>query len=143
MSVTFTIPPNLWLTSNRHAVNRGHRASIVRDLHQLAAIAATTQHLAAQPEPVVMCWTVRYPKGVRTDKGEASNAHPTTKALMDGLVPRWLPDDGPRYVLAELFQRGPNLPIARMHEIRLDIHPPQGPPAMWLEVAPTRESGAA
>ena len=126
-TLTFTIPPVLWLTSNRHAVNRGHRAAIVRDLHQIATGVATAAHLKPLAGPVVASWTVRYPKGVRTDKGEASNAQPTTKALLDGLVPRWLPDDGPLHVTSERFRRGPNLAVARLHEIHLvltDQHVP-------------------
>jgi len=118
-ALTFTIPPNLWLTSNRHTVNRGHRAAIVSRLHDLAAAHAANQSLEPISDPVYVHWIVRYPKGVRLDKGEASNAQPTTKALLDGLVPKWLPDDGPKYVLAETFSRGPNLDDRGTHTIRL------------------------
>ena len=118
-SLTFTIPKTLWLTSNRHAINRGHRAAIVRDLHHLAAATATVARLKHMDGPVAAAWTVRYPKGVRKDKGEASNAQPTTKALLDGLVPRWLPDDGPLIVAVESFCRGPNLTVPTLHEIQL------------------------
>jgi hypothetical protein len=120
-TLTFTIPPNLWLTSNRHSTNRGHRARIVLDLHQLAMASATVQKVKPLKGQVSLDWAVSYPKGVRLDKGEASNAQPTTKALLDGLVPIWLPDDGPKYVLAETFRRGPNLTVARLHEIALTI----------------------
>lgn len=119
--LTFTIPADLWLTSNRHTTNRGHRARIVRDLHDLAiATAQARRGLCAIGGPVWASWTVRYPKGVRKDKGEASNAQPTTKALLDGLVAvGLLEDDGPAHVVAETFRRGPNLDVPSLHEIRL------------------------
>lgn len=118
---TFTIPKALWLTSNRPAQNMAHRSRLVRDLHAIAYATALTQGLEPVTGPVHVNWTVRYPKGVRLDKGEASNAQPTTKACLDGLVPRWLPDDGPRWVLSETFQRGPNLDVSGVHEITLTI----------------------
>lgn len=121
MNVTFTIPKHLWLTSNRHSTNRFHRSSQVRDLHALAAEAARSQRLEPYAGQVHASWTVHYPKGVRRDKGEASNAQPTTKALLDGLVPHWLPDDGPQYVTGETFRRGPNLIVPSIHQIVLTL----------------------
>jgi hypothetical protein len=118
-TLTFTIPKDLWLTSNRPAQNMAYRSRLVRDLHALAAETATVAHLEPIAGQVAAHWTVRYPKGVRVDKGEASNAQTTTKALLDGLVPRWLQDDGPRYVVAETFRRGPNLDVPSVHEIDL------------------------
>lgn len=119
--LTFTVPPELWLTSNRHITNRPFRARIVRALHDLAAATAAKAGLQPIAGQVAADWTVHYPKGVRLDVGEASNAQPSTKALLDGLVPRWLPDDGPKYVVAETFRRGPNLTVPRLHVIELDL----------------------
>lgn len=116
-TLTVTIPPGLWLTSNRHSTNRGHRARIVTDLHTLAASAARAARLSPIVGPVAVDWTIHYPRGVRRDKGDASNAQPTTKALLDGLVPKWLEDDGPLHVVAETFRRGPNLLVPQLHEI--------------------------
>lgn len=118
-TLIFEIPPHLWLTSNRHSANRFHRAAIVRGLHDLAATVATNKQLQPLAGPVTADWTVQYPKGVRRDKGDAANAQPTTKALLDGLVPDWLPDDGPLHVIRESFQRGPNLTVPHLHAIRL------------------------
>lgn len=119
-TLTFNVPPQLWLTANRHHVNRGHRARIVRDLHALAAGEALLDNVAPIAGPVFASWTVRYPKGVRKDKGDASNAQPTTKALLDGLVGAGvLEDDGPQHIVAELYTRGPNLTVQSLHEIRL------------------------
>ena len=76
-------------------------------------------------------WTVRYPKGVRRDKGDPANAHPTTKALLDGLVrAEVLEDDGPLFVVAETFRRGPNLTVPRLHQIRLVLTPQDIP---WID----------
>lgn len=120
--LTFTIPKALWLTSNRNISNRGYRQRIVGDLQQIAAIAARGH--APIAGVVVATWTVAYPKGVRLDKGEASNAQPTTKALLDGIVKAGLiEDDGPKWVLSETFQRGPNLDRPSDHEVTLALTP--------------------
>jgi hypothetical protein len=119
-TLTFTIPKALWLTSNRQTTNRGYRQRIVADLQWLAITAA--QHARVKPitGPVALDWTIRYPKGVRTDKGDATNSHPTTKALLDGLVSvNLLADDGPQHVVAETFRRGSNLDRAGDHEVTL------------------------
>lgn len=121
-ALTFTIPKALWLTANRHHANRGHRARIVSDLHDLAAATARAQHQGAYAGLVALDWTIRYPKGVRLDKGDASNSQPTTKALLDGLVAvGLLEDDGPKFVASETFRRGPNLTRPSDHEVRLVI----------------------
>ncbi len=127
-AVTFVIPKALWLTSNRHSTNRGHRARIVSDLHSLASVTAFKAGLEVfGAGPVRVDWVVRYPKGVRRDKGEASNAQPCTKALLDGLVPSWLDDDGPLNVVGEHFSRGPNLDRPSDHEVRLVLTPQEIP----------------
>lgn len=123
-TLTFTIPPNLWLTANRHTVNRGHRKAQVDGLHALAILTARQARVEPITGPVAAHWTIRYPKGVRRDKGDATNAQPTTKACLDALVKIGiLEDDGPLHVVAETFQRGPNLAVARMHEVRLVLTP--------------------
>ncbi len=121
--VTVVIPKRLWLTSNRHGIHRGHRAAIVRELHELGATAAMLSRLTPTTGPVAVEWTVRYPKGVSWLHGDAANAQPTTKALLDSLVPRWLPGDGPRHVVAETFRRGLNLDRPGDHEIALVLTP--------------------
>ncbi len=123
VELVMSIPKALWLTSNRHIANRAYKQRIVRDLQQLAAVrAAELPPITGQVEAL---WTVHYPKGVRLDVGEASNAQPTTKALLDGLVNAGLiEDDGPRWILSEKFQRGPNLDRASDHEIHLTLVSP-------------------
>lgn len=123
MTLTFVIPKESWLTSNRHGIHRGQRARIVREIHSIAMRLVTVPELAdAEPiaGPVAAHWTVRYPKGVSRSKGDASNAQPTTKALLDGLVQAGLlEDDGPLHVASETFTRGPNLDRQGDHEIAL------------------------
>lgn len=119
-TLVFTIPPSLWLTSNRQSNNRGHRARQVADLQAIAALIACEQKAEPIVGPVAADWIVRYPKGVRRDKGDAANSQPTTKACLDGLVKAGiLEDDGPLHVVRESFQRGPNLTVASLHEITL------------------------
>lgn len=125
-NLVFTIPEPLWLTSNRHIRNRGYRQTIVRDLQTIAATAANTHSPILGP--VYAHWTIHYPKGVRTDKGDAANAQPTTKALLDGLVNAGLlEDDGPKWVITETFMRGRNLDRPSDHEIRLLLIPQEIP----------------
>ena len=127
-TLTFTIPPSLWLTSNRAPHNRGHRARQVADLQAIAVLIALAQGAVPVVGPVAACWTVRYPKGVRRDKGESSNSQPTTKALLDGIVRAGiLEDDGPLHVTSETFRRGPNLTVASLHEITLTLTPQEPP----------------
>ncbi len=126
-TLTFTIPKASWLTSNRHIVNRGYRQRIVDELHAIAQITAMGAHLQPISGPMLVDWTVRYPKGVSWIHGDAANAQPTTKALLDGLVPRWLEGDGPQHVVRESFQRGPNLTVASDHEITLVLTPQEVP----------------
>lgn len=116
--LTFTIPKALWLTANRAPHNRGWRARQVADLQAIARTEASG--LDPIDGPVHADWTVRYPKGVRRDKGDAANAQPTTKALLDGLVASGLiSDDGPLHVASETFRRGPNLDRPSDHEVTL------------------------
>ena len=126
--LVFTIPKGLWLTSNRQTNNRGYKQRIVGDLQLLAATVAQQARIVGIGGKVAAHWTIRYPKGVRVDKGEASNAQPTTKALLDGLVNVGLiEDDGPAWIVSETFTRGPNLDRPSDHEIRLVLTPQEVP----------------
>ncbi len=126
--LTFTIPKKFWLTSNRQVPNHGFRRSIVTGIHDLV-----TRKLAeVDPEPIAgpvhAHWTIRYPKGVRKDKGDAANSHPTTKAALDACVTYGLlEDDGPQHVVAETFRRGPNLVEQGLHEVELVLTPQEVP----------------
>lgn len=127
--VTFTIPPALWMTSNRPIANHAHKARIVRRLHDIAADMAMVQHLDRfGPAQLDAIWFIAYPKGTGWTHGDAANAHPTCKALLDGLVPKWLDGDGPNSVVVESYTRAPNATLARIHDVtlRLVAHQPIG-----------------
>ena len=120
-ALTVDVPPALWLSSNRPLRIHAQKARIVRALHVLGHAAAVQAGLTRLPGPLVACWTIQYPKGVRTDKGDAANAHPTCKALLDALVPTWLDDDGPRIIPEERYRRGPNLAVPHIHRVTLNL----------------------
>lgn len=123
-SLRFTIPPSLWLTSNRQPHNRGHRARQVADLQAIAAMIAREQKATPIVGPVAATWEIRYPKGVSWLHGDPANSHPTTKACLDGIVKAGvIAGDGPRFVVAETFRRGPNLTVPSLHEVRLTLTP--------------------
>lgn len=127
-TLAFTVPKRLWLSSNRPVLNVGHRGRIVRALHQIAIDAAAEIDMEPIDVRVHTVWTIHYPKGVGWQHGDAANAHPTTKALLDGLVEGgWLQGDGPRYVRPETFDRGPNLTIPGDHLVALELTPLEAP----------------
>lgn len=122
--VTVTVPADLWMSANRPVLKTGHRSRIVRELHHRTALAATAVRLTAHDTPVFVVWTVRYPRGVGWTHGDATNAHPTCKAILDGLVEHgYIPGDGPRQVIAETYRRGPNLDVPELHDIVLELVP--------------------
>lgn len=121
--LTVVVPRNLWMSSNRPIRNHGHRASTVRAIQHLAAGVAMGNRMRPITGPYLADWTIHYPKGVRRDRGDAANAHPTCKAILDALVPRWLEDDGPQHVVRESYQRGPNLDITGAYQVRLVLTP--------------------
>ena len=121
-TLTFTIPKPLWLSANRQIPNHGFRRSIVGRLHALVTEVLTDERPQPIAGPVHADWTIRYPKGVRRDKGDPSNSLPTTKACLDACVTYGLlEDDGPMHVTAETFRRGPNLDEPGVHEVRLRL----------------------
>lgn len=125
------VPRALWLTSNRPITHHGQRSRLVAQLHRTVALAAIGQRLTRHDGPVHATWTIRYPKGTGWTHGDAANAHPTCKALLDGLVlEKYLEGDGPRFVRAETYTRGDNL-------VRGD-----GWHTVTLELAPARAHGA-
>ena len=120
-TLTIDLIPSQWMTANRPIANHGHRNSIVQNIHAHVQYLARRAKMPAAQGRVAVTWTVRYPKGVRTDKGDPTNAHPTCKAILDALVPEWLEDDGPRFVVSETYKRGPNLDEPRWHRIVLEL----------------------
>lgn len=121
-TLTVDIPRDYWLTMNRTVTNHGYRRRIIGALHDITVATAVRQGLKANDGPVELTWTIHYPKGVGP-VADAVNAAPTTKALLDALVPRWLPRDDSRCVRGETFRRGPNLDVAGGHRVALEFRP--------------------
>ncbi|RLP12247.1 hypothetical protein [Propionibacterium australiense] len=108
-TVEFVVPERLWMSSNRPVTDVRYRKRLVDGLHALAAWQARRARLAAPAPVCAACWTVSYPW--RTGRADPTNAAPTTKALLDGLVQAGvLADDDSHIVTFEVFRRGPNLP---------------------------------
>jgi len=108
VTVEFTVPERLWMSSNRPVMDTGYRKRLVDGLHALAGWQARRARLRAPGPACAACWTVRYPW--RTSLADPTNAAPTTKALLDGLVEAGaLAGDNSRIVTSETFRRGPNL----------------------------------
>jgi hypothetical protein len=121
-TLTLTLPPEVWMTSNRPVRSHAHRARMVREIHARTALAAGEAGLHRLDGPVHVMWSIRYPKGTGWLHGDAANAHPTAKAILDGLVlVGVLPGDGPRFVRYETFARGENLIYPRLHDVDLTL----------------------
>lgn len=125
---TFDVPDNLWLSSNRMPGNKKYLHRIAVGLHEIAGWSARQQHPGLRLDhPVRALWVIQYPKG--TGRADASNAQPTTKRLLDGLVHiGLLLDDDDEYVKMESFVRGRNLtttgPLRKpARRIRLTLTP--------------------
>lgn len=121
MTLTIDLTPRLWLTSNRPIANHGQRGRIIRAIHELVADAARDQNLQPVEGWFIADWTIHYPKGVGWVHGDASNAHPTCKAILDALVPDWLPGDGPRHIKRTSYERGENLSEPHWHRVVLEL----------------------
>lgn len=122
-SIRFEIPAQWWMSANRPITDHGHRARLRSNLHSLAIVRAHQEHLRSF-DRAALTWEISYPKGTGLKTGDPTNATPTTKPLLDGLVKaRIFPDDCPLYITAETFTRGPNHETRRGHTVTLHIHP--------------------
>lgn len=120
-TVVLDVAKRDWMSSNRPVKHHGHRQSIRDRLHDQTILTARAARLKPFDGPVSVVWTIAYPKGVGWVHGDAANAHPTCKAILDALVPRWLEGDGPRFVVSETFRRGPNLDVPAIHRVTAEI----------------------
>lgn len=125
LALAVTVPPAWWMTQNRPIPNHHVRRRKVSAVHDLTIVAARAQTLATIPTPCHALWTIHYPKG--TGAADPVNASPTTKAILDALVPTWLVKDDSKHVTRESFQRGPNLTIPGDHLVALELTPLEAP----------------
>jgi len=123
-ALTFSIPNDLWLSANdrRHWADKAKRTKGLRSLGHLGAAEAGldgallgTTHVAA---------FIGYP---RNSKADPSNAFPTVKALIDGMVDAGVwPDDDSTHVIGPTYLRG-NKCDPNTHTIRLVLTPQEIP----------------
>lgn len=90
------VPAGWWLSSNQR-LNRHRVAERVATLRDLARVEARRQGLVRGLTRVRIVAHLTYPT---THRRDPNNAHPTTKALLDGLVDYGLvPDDDSSHVI--------------------------------------------
>lgn len=121
-TLSVSVPRDYWLTANRTVVNHAYRRRLITAIHDITAAAARAQSLDAAPGKVVADWTIHYPKGV--GEADPTNAHPTCKAILDALVPRYVIKDSSTVVVEERYRRGPNLTQPGRHVVVLTLLDP-------------------
>lgn len=123
-ALAFSIPNDLWLSANdrRHWADKAKRTRELRTLGKFQAewegvpLLGTT-HVAA---------FIGYPRNAKADP---SNAFPTVKALIDGMVDAGVwPDDDSTHVIGPTYLRG-NKCDPNTHTVRLVLTPQEIP---WL-----------
>ena len=117
MILTIDIPAAMWLTANA----RNHwalKARRTRHLRQLGFMAARKQPAMDRAN---LAAVISYPTARRADP---SNAAPTVKALLDGIVDAGvLPDDDHLHVPHVDYSRGPNTGERGLYRIVLRLEP--------------------
>lgn len=118
-TLTIQVPPNLWLTANQrlHWSTRMRRTKMLR---AYAASEARTNGLAGRRlGPCVVTAVIGYPTSGRADP---TNAAPTVKAIVDGLVDaRVWDDDDHTHIPSVAFERDPNKTQKVNHTVTLII----------------------
>jgi len=107
-TITLDIPRDWWLTSNGR-LHRMVEAQRKRWLRQLAASVARGVTLAPAgcQQYRAVAW-IAYPRGA-TGRTDPNNAHPTTKAIIDGFVDAGLlADDDSKHLLGPDHRRDVN-----------------------------------
>lgn len=117
--VTVTDPGCGWLNSNdrEHYAPRAHKVALWRESGAWAAKAANLPTF----QRVRIVAYLRFRPGTRVR--DANNWHPTTKAILDGIVreaKRLVPDDDHTHVDGPDHRVGPTL--KRGERLRVDLH---------------------
>lgn len=113
------VPPNLWLTANQ----RLHWSTRMRRTKMLRAYAASEARIhglaGRRLGPCVVTAVIGYPTKGRADP---TNAAPTVKAIVDGLVDaRAWDDDDHTHIPSVAFERDPNKTEKGTHAVTLII----------------------
>lgn len=122
--LTFTIPADMWLSSNQrpHYMVKARRTKWLRT-------AGKAEGFRCRPFDVVH---VAAFIGFQTNgKADPSNAHPTVKALIDGMTDAgvWADDDS-THVIGPTYLRDPKSPTPGHYTVRLVLTPQNIP---WLD----------
>lgn len=101
--ISISVPNDEWVTANGR-YHWAKKAKMTRALRTRARFLARSKRLRVET-PTLLTVMVGYPTNTRADM---ENAHPTVKALIDGLVDAdALPDDSSQYIVATTWARGP------------------------------------
>lgn len=113
------VPRTIWLTSNQRLHFRS-KAERTLALRTLAKITARNQNIPPVRGRVLIVTHIGYPPNVhRVDPG---NAHPTSKALIDGLVDAHvLAEDNSEHVIDGGHRRDPTSGKPALYRVRLEI----------------------
>lgn len=118
-TLTIQVPPNLWITANQrlHCSTRMRRTKMLR---AYAASEARIHGLAGRRlGPSVVTVVIGYPIKGRADP---TNAEPTVKAIIDGLVDaRVWDDDDHTHLPLVAFARDPQKSPKGIHTVTLII----------------------
>lgn len=103
VGISISVPNDEWVTANGR-YHWAEKARRTRALRTRAKFLAKRDRLRVET-PTLLTVRVGYPTKARADM---ENAHPTVKALIDGLVDAdALPDDSSQYIVATTWARGP------------------------------------
>lgn len=117
--LTLTLHPALWLTANQ----RLHWSTRMRRTRMLRALAASEARITGlaghRLGPSVVTAMIGYPT---TGRADPTNAEPTVKAVIDGLVDaRVWDDDDDRHIPRVAFIRDPQKAPKGAHTVTLII----------------------
>lgn len=124
--LTFTIPADQWLSSNQrpHWAVKAKRTRWLRGLGQQRAMAECV-------EPVDVAHVAAFIGYTTASKADPSNAHPTVKALIDGMTDAGVwEDDDSTHVIGPTYLRGPKSPTPGHYTVRLVLTPQDIP---WID----------
>ena len=116
--LVFRIPNNQWLSSNQrhHWAAKAKRTAWLR---RLAFVKGKLDAPSAHTRPVHITAHIGYST---RGKADPANAHPTVKALVDGLVQAGvLVEDSHEWVTGPDYRRDDTLAPKGMHTVRLEI----------------------
>ena len=119
LAIDLDVPAALWLTANgrEHWREKARRTKALRALAHARCTPRTTRYGG----PVNVTAIISYPTARKADP---SNAAPTVKALLDGIVDAGvLGDDDHRHVPRVSFERGPDTKTRGLYRVCIDLEP--------------------